>query len=198
MMFASGKEPAKVREAGLTKWYDGLAETDRVKLGRYLDYADASSKGAFLASVEMQAVEDHNYAFAALVGEHALAEPLTPAERFAANEGLVLAYFNLPDYDRCVAACDAGLALLRDPAFADPLRAKNRGQLPTVLHCRSYKLNVAVGVRYDYDEGDRILDQYLADGLIDAEELAYRKQSIKIFRLQKTFDGIYALKEKDQ
>lgn len=198
MLFASGKEPAKVREAGLAKWYYSLTDADRVKLGRYLDYADASSKGAFMASVEMQAVEDHNYAFAVLVGEHALAESLTPAERFSANEGLVLAYFNLPDYDSCVAACDTGLAQLRDPAVMEALRAKNRGQLPAVLHCRSCKLNVVVGVRYDYDEGERILDQYLADGLIDAKELFYRKQSIKIFRLQKTFDGIYAIKEKDQ
>ncbi|MDD2626381.1 MAG: hypothetical protein PHT00_01855 [Candidatus Methanomethylophilus sp.] len=197
MLGSKDRDPAKIRAVGLTKWYDGLGDFNRVKLGRYLEYADASSADTFLVSVAAQAVKDHNYAFAATAARYA-AEVLTdPISLFDVNEQLVLALFNLKQYDECDAACEAGLARLTDEAVMAHVKGK-KGVLPEALNCRNYKLNVAVGIHYDYDEGNRILDRFLEQGLIDAEEAACRKQSIKIFRLQKTFDGIFALKEKDE
>ena len=48
-----------------------------------------------------------------------------------------------------------------------------------------------VGVDGDYDGAFAVLDRYNAMGLIDDEELAYRKQSLKIHRMQKSFDNLF-------
>lgn len=61
--------PNKVKTARVTKWYDALGEQDRVKLRRYLDFADDRGPSEFFASVIQAAVDDHNYRFAALVAD---------------------------------------------------------------------------------------------------------------------------------
>ena len=108
------------------------------------------------------------------------------------------ALYNMEEYDRCDKACDRGLALLKEKGVMERVLKDNGGVLPESLYCRNYKLNVAVGVHYDYDEGDRLLEQFEKDGLISHEEVEYRKQGIKTFRLQKTFDSIFSIKEKDE
>ena len=47
-----------------------------------------------------------------------------------------------------------------------------------------------VGVECAYDEADGILEDYVELGIMDPDELSYRKQSLKIHRMQKTFDNI--------
>ncbi len=128
-MFGSAKDkaPAKVRTAGLAKWYDGLSDPDRVRLGRYLDFADPATPASFLATVAAQAVEDHNYAFAGTVTAYALGLTEDPCALFDLQEQRVLALFNLKDYDGCLAACDAGLALLKEAEVLAHVRAAHRG-----------------------------------------------------------------------
>jgi hypothetical protein len=40
------------------------------------------------------------------------------------------------------------------------------------------------------------LDEFVAIGIMNEDELAYRKQSLKIHRMQKTFDNVYSLRPK--
>ncbi|MDR0508551.1 MAG: hypothetical protein LBG63_01815, partial [Candidatus Methanoplasma sp.] len=72
------------------------------------------------------------------------------------------------------------------------------GSLPEAIMCRNYTVNVLTGIRSDYDAGDAALERFYEIGLISKEDLMYRKQSLKIHRLQRTFDSIYVLKFKDQ
>ena len=74
--------------------------------------------------------------------------------------------------------------------------ARGNGAYPEDVNCRNYKINVVVGVRFEYGDGDAILDRYVEGGLITAEEAELRKESIKAFRLQRTLDGIFSVKEK--
>jgi hypothetical protein len=196
MLFGrSGDVPVQISKIGLDKWYSGLSDQDKVRLGRYLDGSDVSSGPAFFKSVMDHADEDHNYALSVSMGEYALGIRMEEIERFYILEDLIIAYFHIKDYDRCLECCDSGLGIL--PRVRSVILEENSGVLPERLNCRNYKINVIVGVRYQYDEGDRILEQYYTDGLISKEDLEYRKQSHKIFRLQKSFDGIYALKIKE-
>jgi hypothetical protein len=78
------------------------------------------------------------------------------------------------------------------------LKDRNGGSLPEKIQCRNYTINVLVGIYGDYDAGDAALDRFLEMGLISEEDVGYRKQSHKIHRLQRTFDGIFSVKLKDQ
>jgi len=50
-------------------------------------------------------------------------------------------------------------------------------------------------VEGDYDSAYAVLDEYLAMGLIDEEERDYRRQSLKVHRMQRSFDNIFNLKK---
>ena len=65
-MFGMGNVPQKVKNAKLAKWYESsLTDQDRVKLNRYLDFADERDATRFILTVINAAIDDHNYRFAA-------------------------------------------------------------------------------------------------------------------------------------
>lgn len=199
-MFGIGNRdvPEKVRSAGLSKWYGTLSDADRVKLNRYLDRADPSDPSAFICSVSKLASDDHNYRFVSFLYGTSDDVKMDDIQRFRIIEAAIPALYNTEEYDRCDLACDRGLELLSKPKVMEQVLVDGGGVLPESLYCRNYKLNVAVGVRFDYDEGDRLLDEFEKRGLISSEDVAYRKQGIKVFRLQRTFDSIFSIKEKDE
>lgn len=199
-MFGIGNRdvPVKVREAKLSKWYGDLSDADRVKLNRYLDGADSSDAATFIRSVSKLASDDHNYKFVALLSESTGDVAMDDVKRFYVNDIAIPALYNMGEYDRCERACDTGLALLGKREVRERIEKDNGGSLPESLYCRNYKLNVVVGVRFDYDEGDRLLERFESEGLISHEDVEYRKQGIKTFRLQRTFDSIFSLKEKGE
>ena len=84
------------------------------------------------------------------------------------------------------------------PKLKKELFARAGGEIPGDKGCRNYKLNVLVGVIYDYDGGDKALDEYYEMGLITKDDLEFRKKSNTIFKLQKAFDGVYAVRVKDE
>ena len=196
--FGNKDIPEKIVKLGLKKWYTALSESNKVKLGRYVDKADASSVTAFLMSVFALAQEDHNYKFVAdlysTVGEF----KFTDIERFDINDAAILGVYNSEDYNRCVELCEYGLALMEKKEVFDHVMAKGNGDIPNDINCRNYLLNVVVGIHFEYDEGDRLLLRFQKMGLISAEDVEYRRNGIKTFRLQRTFDNVFNVKEKEQ
>ncbi|MBO4502699.1 MAG: hypothetical protein J5707_03470 [Candidatus Methanomethylophilus sp.] len=196
--FGNKDVPEKIVKLGLKKWYSALSESNKVKLGRYIDKADASSVTAFLVSVFALAEEDHNYKFVAdlydTIGEFKLSD----IERFDINDAAILGVYNAEDYDRCVELCEYGLALLEKKDVFDHVMAKGNGEIPNEINCRNYLLNVVVGIHFEYDEGDKLLLRFQEMGLITAEDVEYRRNGIKTFRLQRTFDNVFNVKEKEQ
>ena len=194
MLGIGSKLPPKVKAAGLGKWYeDSLNDQDRVKLNRYLDFADDRDAASFITTVIMAAIDDHNYKFAAKVADTIAGIKMKIEQVFDVNEAVILAYFNTDRFDDCLVRCDQGLELLKDPRVQAHVKSRTEdGSYPEDVICRNYKLNVVVGVKKDYASADGILDEYVAAGLISAEEAEYRKNSIKTYRLQRTFDSIFA------
>lgn len=186
--------PVKVKNAKLGKWYDTLQGPDRVKLNRYLDFADDSDAASFISTVIMAAIDDSNYRFAAKVADTAPESGFTPIQAFDVNEAEILALWKMERYDECIAKCNRGLELLTtDRDVESHVRSRTEdGSYPETIYCRNYLINAVVGVKGDYDGADRILDNYVRLGLISAEEAGYRKNSIQTYRLQKTFDGVFS------
>ncbi len=191
--------PEKVRRLGLSKWYGTLSENDKVKLGRYIDKADDSSESAFFVSVIAQADEDHNYKFIAALYDSVKDLIKNDIERYDVNDAALLGFYNMEDYDRCLALCDIGLGLLKKKEVFEHVMSRGTTDIPIPndINCRNYKLNVIVGIKFDYDQGDKLLLEFLDMGLITPEDVEHRRNSIKTFRLQRTFDNIFNVKEKN-
>ncbi|MCL2148148.1 MAG: hypothetical protein FWH47_02290 [Methanomassiliicoccaceae archaeon] len=182
--------PEEISKMGQEGWYSGLSDQDKVRLGRYVGGSDTSSWSGFCLSVSRRAVSEENYPVSIIVGESALGGDVTGIERFEMLEEIIPAYFGMGRYDDCMRCCEEGLALI--PGVMEGLRARNGGSLPERVQCRNYTVNVLIGARGDYEAADRALDRFLEMGLISEEDVAYRKQSHKVHRLQRAFDGIFS------
>ncbi len=197
MIFNKHKDtPEEIVKAGLTKWYEGLSDPDKVKIKRYLKDSDASTPFDLSILIMRRANEEENYPVTVLVGENMLGSRLTDMERFDVIEEIIPAYYDLKRYDECRDRCEDGLDLIME--LMDDIRSRNSGELPERIICRNYLVNVLIGAYGDYDAGDDALDRFHEMGLISEEDVNFRKQSHKIHKLQRTFDGIYGVKLKDQ
>ena len=194
MLFKKAKEvsediPEQIQKANVTQWYASLSDQDKVKTKRYLASADISSAHSFLSSVAAAALTDENYAFAALVCEECLKCDMSDTQRFAVIEMLIDAYIGSKRYDEAKEQCECNLSIY--PFVSPDIMKKNNGSLPEKLNCRNRYIDIVVGIESGYDEAFRLLDRFFEMGLINEEDLALRKQSLKIHRLQRSFDGVY-------
>ena len=188
--------PEEISKVKLSEWFSGLSDREKVKVKRYLKDADTSSAYNFSMKIMAASFEEENYSVAVLIGENILKAHLTPIERFDALEAIIPSYFGAKKYVECLKCCEEGLAMI--PGLKEKLMQRNNGILPERIQCRNYTINVLVGVNGNYDEGDKALDRFFEMGLISEEDVEYRKQSHKIHRLQRTFDGVFSVKLKDQ
>ncbi|MDR0524000.1 MAG: hypothetical protein LBG62_06240 [Candidatus Methanoplasma sp.] len=188
-----GGAPPEISRFGLSAWHAGLSDIDKAKAARYAG-GGPSSRSEFAVSFMRRANEDHNFSISASLGSHLLGA-LAGMERFRLIEELVVARFGMGDYAGCLEACDAGLEMIGE--VLGELKAESGGEVPERLCCRNYKINALVGAMHDYDGGDAALDGFVSMGILSAEDAEFRKRSHRIYRLQRSFDGIYSLRPKD-
>ncbi|MDR1690636.1 MAG: hypothetical protein LBR42_02175 [Candidatus Methanoplasma sp.] len=197
MIFGKQKDvPEEISKVKLGKWYSGLSDQDKVKVGRYLRTSDTASALDFSLSVMRKANQEENNSVSILLGENILRDDLSDIGRFDVLEEIIPAYYGAKRYEDCLRCCEEGLTLIQ--GLIVKIKERNGGSLPENIMCRNYMINVLVGVNGDYDAGDAALDRFFKMGLISEEDVAYRKQSHKIHKLQRTFDGIFTMKLKDQ
>ena len=65
--------------------------------------------------------------------------------------------------------------------------------VPEDLRFRNRTIDILVGYMKDYESANAALDEFFEIGIISEEDLKFRKNSLKIHRLQRTFDSIYSL-----
>ncbi len=186
--------PNEVSAAGLGDWYEGLNDPNRVKLRRYLPGIDTSSPQAFLTDLMARSTEDHNYGLSVVAGEYSKNHEMDDYSRFMVTEGYIEGLFGADRFDEAKAACVENLDLF--PKIRDRLMEENGGSLPKGISCRNRLIDILVGVESDYDGAYEVLDGYVEIGIMDTDELEYRKQSLKIHRLQKSFDNLFIYRPK--
>jgi len=174
---------------GLEKWYSSLSDRDKVRMERYVGKADTSSPHSFLLSVGSAALEDENYAFASTVLEECLVSADTDIKGFIVTELLIEACIGAKMYDRAKHHCENNLLLY--PNVSADIKAMNNGSVPEKLNCRNRYVDIVVGIESGYDEAFGLLDRFLEMGLITKDDHTLRVQSLKIRRLQRSFDGVY-------
>ena len=185
--------PPEVASAGVSVWYSSLDDQNKVRLGRYLKGCDTSSKLSFFSSVAELSLKDENFKFAATVGDtHGL--KMRPYEEFVFNELMINAYVGAERYDDAKRLCNANLEMF--PKIESEYRKENNG-IPQKMNCRNRLIDVLVGVEVNYDQAFIELERFFKMGLIDKEDLDFRVQSLKVHRLQRTFDGVYTFRKKE-
>ena len=186
--------PPEISAAGVSKWYSSLDDQNKVRSGRYLKDCDTSSKERFFMSLTDLALKDENYKFAAVIGDTCDVK-MGSYDRFLMNELLIDAYIGAERYDDAKHLCDLGLELF--PKIEKEFRERNNG-LPEKINCRNRLIDVLVGIEVNYDRAFKELDRFFAMGLMNKEDLDYRVQSLKVHRLQRTFDGVYTFRKKEE
>ncbi len=186
--------PKQVSEAGLDAWYSGLTSQDRVRTRRYLDGICTSSDVAFLNDLMTRAAEDRNYKLSVTAGRFLDGMDLSDIDRFDTTEHLIEGLFGSDDFVEAKELCYRNLDLY--PKVSSTIIGRNGG-VPKSLSCRNRLIDILVGVEGSYDEAIAMLDRYLEMGLIDEEERDYRKQSLKIHRMQRSFDNIFSYQKKE-
>ena len=137
---------------------------------------------------------DANYGLSVIAGEYALSQDLSDYDRFKVTEAYIDGLFGANKFEELKDYCCRNLDLF--PKIKDQFLEDNGGELPKTIYCRNRLIDVMVGVDSDYDGAIKAWDEFVAIGIMNEDELAYRKQSLKIHRMQKTFDNVYSLRPK--
>jgi len=186
--------PAEISAVGLEEWYGSLNDMNKVKVKRYLGCIDTTSEHAFLVDLMKRSGADHNYGLSVLAGEYALSKDLSDFDRFMVTEAYIDGLFGAEKYEEMKVQCCNNLDLF--PKIRDEYLDYNGGEFPKTILCRNRLIDVMVGVEGDYDGAYQALDEFVTIGILDESELEYRKQSLKIHRMQRTFDNVFMYSKK--
>lgn len=190
-MFFKKDVPREVSAVKLSKWYDALDDRNKTRLSRYVTGANTSSKGAFLLDLMLKANAEENYAAAVVVGEFAETQKFNNAERFDLTEAYIEALFGNDDVNGAKNMCLRNLELVSE--LYSHIIDKN-GEIPENISCRNRLIDILVGTEKDYDGAHAMLERFNKMNILSDEDLEYRNQSLKVHRLQRTFDSIYSYK----
>ena len=65
----SQETPAEISAVGLDEWYASLNDMNKVKVKRYLNCIDTTSKQDFLVDLMMRSGKDSNYGLSVMAGQ---------------------------------------------------------------------------------------------------------------------------------
>lgn len=181
--------PKEISAVKLSKWYDSLEERDKNRLSRYVEGADTSSKAAMIADMMSRANAEANSPVSIILGEFAETQNFAPAERFRIIEEYILALFEKDDVCKAKEMCLRNLDIV--PGILPQILGKD-GKIPEFMPCRNRLIDIMAGVEKDYEGAMDMLDRFNSIGILSDEDLAFRKQSLRVHRLQRTFDSIYS------
>lgn len=186
--------PAEISAVKLEDWFNSLNDINKVKVKRYLNGINTDSAKDFLVDLMKRSEEDHNYGLSIIAGQYALSLDLSDYDRFMVTESYIDGLFGAEKYDELKTQCCNNLDLF--PSVKDRYINENSGALPKTIYCRNRLIDVLVGVESDYDGAYEALDEFVEIGILSKDELDYRKNSLKIHRMQKTFDNVFTYRPK--
>jgi len=187
--------PEIIRSVGLEGYYADLQESDRLRMNRYLPKIAAKDGFRFFCEIIDLALEDENPKFAVKMCEDAYTIDLDDVSEFVIIEKLIQAYMGANRFDDAKAACEKNLVLFEQNRDAI---AKLYGGNLDGLHFRNNYIDIIVGIDSNYELAEKMLVKYNQMGILSDEDLEYRRNSLKIHRLQKVFDGVYSYRPKGE
>ena len=184
--------PKEISAVKLKKWFKSLDERDGNRISRYTSGADTSSQIAFITDIMSKANAEENYAVALIAGEFGNSLDMNEDERFDFLNEYIESLFFSGDSCRAKDLCHENLELV--PKVLTSMTAEG---IPERMPCRNRLIDILVGVEGDYDGANEMLVRFNEMNILSDEDLEFRIQSLRIHRLQRTFDSVFTLKPRE-
>ena len=184
--------PKEISAVKLKKWFKSLDERDGNRISRYASGADTSSQIAFITDIMSKANAEENYAVALIAGEFGNSLDMNEDERFDFLNEYIESLFFSGDSCRAKDLCHKNLELV--PKVLTSMTAEG---IPERMPCRNRLIDILVGVEGDYDGANEMLVRFNEMNILSDEDLEFRIQSLRIHRLQRTFDSVFTLKPRE-
>lgn len=191
---ANDTVPVEITRVGLDDWYLSLNDINKVKVKRYLPKVKAEDTAGFFLELMMLSTEDHNYGLSITVGMYADSHEQDSLNRFYIRNGIIEGLEGMNKFEDAKRICHANLEVF--PSIKDRFLEDNGGVLPDRIACRNKLIDILVGVDHDYDTAIALLDEFSAIGIMNEDELELRKNSLRIHKMQRSFDGIFTYCQK--
>lgn len=180
--------PKEISDVKLKKWFRSLDERDQNRISRYAKDANTSSQISFLTEVMSKANADENYKVSLIAGELGDTLKMDVYEKFEFRNEYIEALFGSGEADKAKELCLENLELV-----PKVLVHIDDDGLPENIPCRNRLIDILVGVEGDYDGANEMLIRFNEMNILSEEDLEYRLQSLRIHKLQRTFDSVFSL-----
>ena len=187
MLFNRGV-PKEISAVKLKKWFRSLDDRDKNRIARYAPDADTSSQIAFLTDVMSRANAEDNHAVSLVTGEFGATLDMSDTEKFDFVNEQIEAFFGSGDIGRAKELCLEYIELI--PKVIIHITADG---VPEFLPCRNRLIDILVGTESNYDEAIDMLVRFNEMEVLPDEDLDFRIQSLKVHKLQRTFDSVFSL-----
>lgn len=191
MLFNRGV-PKEISAVKLKKWFKSLDDRDKNRITRYVSDADTSSQIALLTDVMSKANADENHAASLIAGELGETLDMNDNERFDFVNEYIEAFFGSRNVARAKELCLENIELI--PKVIGQFTADG---IPEFLPCRNRLIDILVGTEKNYDEAIEMLVKFNEMNVLPDEDLDFRIQSLKVHKLQRTFDSVFSLKPEE-
>ncbi len=184
--------PKEISDVKLKKWFRSLDERDQNRISRYATDANTSSQISFLTEVMSKANADENYKVSIIAGELGDTLKMDDNERFEFRNEYIEALFGSGEVEKAKETCLENIELV--PKVLDNIVVDG---VPENIPCRNRLIDILVGVEGDYDGANEMLVRFNEMKILSEEDLEYRLQSLKVHKLQRTFDSVFSLTPKE-
>lgn len=178
--------PKEVSAVQLKKWFKSLDDRDKNRVARYASGADTTSQISFITDLMSRANADENYPVSLIAGELGETLESDDKEKFDFYNEYIEALFYSGDSCRSKELCLKNIDLV--PGIIEYI---TDGGIPERVPCRNRLIDILIGVEGDYDGAQKMLVRFNELNILSDEDLEYRTQSLRIHRLQRTFDSIF-------
>jgi tetratricopeptide (TPR) repeat protein len=178
-----------IKQLHLEDFYNSLSEDEKRKFIQYSGHGDDLIKGKYWTSQSQKhllwtsggnANYNKDYSFAILLGKKALVAHGTLVDQHFVYNTLIEAYLRLGDYQNLKKYCMEELEIF--PQIGPPL--KEDGELPPSIPCRDLLLHTVVDIEKNYQEGQKLLDEFVKVKLLNRKEAEEESKRIKIKQLK--------------
>lgn len=189
--FSKQKVSGIIKFLKLEDWYKSLTPEQQKKMKEYSGRSEELIKGEISFSTQTQkhffwttatnAILYKDYKFAIFLVEKGLTVQGSLVDQHFIYNTFIEAYKKQNDYKNAKKYCLAELEEFSKIGHA--LKKYFDGKLPPSIPCRDTLIHIVIGIEKDYEEGERLFNLFIQNGLITEEEAQDELKNIKIGRM---------------
>lgn len=188
--FSNPKVSGIIKFLKLEDWYNSLTPEQQKRLKEYSGEGEELIKGEISFSSQTQkhffwttatnAIYHKDYKFAIFLAEKGLTAQGSLIDQHFVYNAFIDAYEKQNNYKNAKKYCLAELEEF--PKIGHALKKDFDGKLPPSIPCRDTLIHIVVDIEKDYEEGERLFNLFVQNGLLTEKEAQDELKNIKIDR----------------